>query len=264
MACLLIFVINRFSLAAEKITISGTGDSQALLRILAAKFEKEHPGAVIEIPDSIGSSGGIKAVAEGRSVLGRVARPIKDKEKAYNLNYKVFAYSPVVFTVNPGVRGVDSLSFEQIVDIFSGKLTSWSELGGSKKKIYVAQREEGDSSRSAIEENIPGWKGIKLYSGEIIYNTPELISVIAKYDGTIGYAPLSMAGSAELILLKINGVYPSLENIKDGSYKLKTPFALIWKGELKGLAKEFFDFILSPQGQKIIAENGAVPISWSK
>lgn len=248
------------SLAQERIVVSGTGDSQELLRLLAADFEKANPGTKIEVSKSIGSSGAIRATAEGRCDLGRVVRPIKEKEKAYNLNYQVFAYSPLVFAVNPNVKGIDNLSFEQLVGIFSGKITFWSELGGAKQKIFVAQRETDDSSRLVLEKVIPGWKEIKNLAGEVIYSTPELVSTVAKYENTIGYTPLGMAKEKGLIVLKINGACPSVENIKNAKYELVVPFALVWKGELKGSSRAFVDYILSPAGQKIVAENGAAPV----
>ena len=257
---LVVFGMVSYSLAQEKIVIAGTGDSQELLRILAMAFEQANPGTKVEIPDAIGTSGGVKATAEDKCDIGRTARPIKDTEKAYNLNYQVFACSPVVFAVNPSVKGITNLTFEQIVGIFSGKITFWSELGGQKEKIYIAQREEGDSCRGVLEGGIPGWKEIKQFSGEVIFSTPEEVSTIARYENTIGYIPLSMVKGTRLIVLKVAGAYPSPEDVKNGSYKLVVPFGLVWKGQLKGLAKNFVDFIFSPEGQRIITENGALPV----
>lgn len=253
-------LISNIGLAQEKIVISGTGDSQELLRIMADAFEKANPGTEVEVPDSVGSKGGIKAVIEGKSDLARIARLISDDEKADNLNCKVFAYSPVVFAVNPSVKGINSLTFEQILAIFSGKIISWSELGGEKQKIYAIQRESGDSCRTILEKNIPGWDSIEESPAQIIYSTPETISTMIKYDNTIGYAPLSMVKRTGLTVIQIADIYPSAENVKNGNYKLIIPFGIVWKGEFKGLAKAFVDFILSTEGQKIIAENGAVPV----
>ncbi|MDD5165767.1 MAG: substrate-binding domain-containing protein [Candidatus Omnitrophica bacterium] len=254
------FCITGISSAQEKIVIAGTGDSQDMLRTLASAFEKVNPGQKVEVPYSIGTSGGIKALIEGKCDFARVARLPDEKEKAYNLNYGVFAYSPIVIAVNSAVKGIDNITYEQIVGIFSGAITSWEELGGEQQKIYVAQREAGDSSRSLFEKNIPGWKEIKNFAGEVIYSTPEMASTLDRYKYTIGYLPISVARSKDLIILKVNGVYPSVENIKNASYKLVVPFGLIWKGELKGTARAFLDFILSPKGQGIILENGGAPV----
>lgn len=246
--------------AGETITISGTGDNEILLRVLAKAFEAEHPDTTILIPKTISTAGGIVATAEGRCDLGRTARAIKENEKKYNLNYTVFAYSPIAFAVNSDIKGVDNLTTQQILDIYSGTITSWDKLGGPEEKIFVIQREPGDAALIVIEKVIAGWKDIKSFTGEIIYTTPEVPPLIKKYKGTIGYLPLDMAKAEGLTIFKIDGIDPSNENVQNGNYKLVSPFGLVWKGELKGLAKAFVDFVLSPQGQKLIAENGAVPV----
>jgi phosphate transport system substrate-binding protein len=256
----IILSIATLGFAMDKIVIEGTGDSQALLRILAAEFEKIHPEIRVEVLDSIGSTAGIKALAEGKCDLARSARPLKDGEKKYNLNYLEFAYSPIVMVVNLGSKEVSSLSTEQIIGIFSGRIRNWKELGGEQQSIYVFNREPGDSSRVILEEKISGMKEIKEYPGKTIYSTPEMVSTLVKYDGVIGYLPLTMVKNTGLTVLKVDGVYPSAENLQNGSYGLKVRFSLLYKGELKGKVKSFVDFILSPRGRELMFENGAVPV----
>jgi len=144
-----------------KIVIPGTGDSQRLLRLLAYRYEVLHPGIRVVIPKSVGSGGGIKAVGEGKAEIGRVARPLKKREERYGLKYLRFAYSPVIFTVHPSVENVADLSPDQIVGIYSGRIASWSGVGGSSGKIYPVGREPGDSSRDVIETHIKGFGEIE-------------------------------------------------------------------------------------------------------
>ena len=202
----------------------------------------------------------MRATSEGKCDLGRIARPIKDKEKKYNLNYRVFAISPVVFVFNRNIKSLDNLSAEQIVGIYSGLITRWSELGLGDKKIYVANREKGDSSRSALEEKLPGFSDIQEFAGQVIYNTPETISTISQFRDTIGYGPLSMVQGTDIYIAKVDGMYPSPENVRKGEYNLKTPFAIVWKGKLSGSAKRFVEYLFSSDAQKIILNNGAVAV----
>jgi phosphate transport system substrate-binding protein len=246
--------------AGNQITIAGTGDSQELLGLLAKAYEKENPGKKIVVPNSIGSSGGIKATAKGKCDLGRVARYIKESEKHYNLKYKLFAYTPVVFATNNRYKGIDNLDYRQIIAIYSGQITEWKDIGSHSGKIYVAGREKGDSSRSILDREITGFKAIKNQVGKIIYNTPETARTIAKYDNTIGYVPLAMSVVHDLKVFKINGYAPSKENVLSGNYKLTVPLGLVWKNELQGLAKDFVRFITSPKGHRIISANGAIPV----
>lgn len=259
-ACLFLLVSNSVSFAGERIVVCGTGDSQKLLRTLADVFERANPAIEIEVPDSIGSGAGIKATAKGICDLGRVARPLKENERKYGLNYREFAHSPVVFVAHLNKKWLSNITSEQVVRIYSGELRSWDELGGEKKKIYVADREAGDSSRTVLEKQIDGFKDIGILAGKKLYSTPETIATITNYENTIGYVPLAMAKGTDLIVLKFDGVYPSAKNVQRGNYRLVTPLGLVWKGELKEPEKTFVQFLLSPEGQKIITDYGAIPI----
>ena len=262
--CLLLLLVTLFlplqASAYETVTICGTGDSQKLLRNLARAFEESHPGSKINVPDSIGSSGGIKATAAGKCDLGRVARPLKEKEKVHNLNYLLFAYSPVVFLANSSVQQIRGITSKQVVDIFSGKISYWSQIDGPHKKIYVAHREKGDSSRSVISKNIPGFKEIKNKAGKTLYTTQENIETIATYKNTIGYSPLSEAiNKPGLIILELDGVYPSADTIQNKSYRLSTHYGLVWKDGISSQAQDFINFLSSPAAAKIIRTYGAIP-----
>ncbi len=260
LALILIILSPCAASAGERIIISGSGDSQALLLSMASAFERANPGTKIVVSKSIGSDGGIRSVEKGEADLGRIARLITARDSKFNLNHVVFAYSPVVFICNANVKKVNNLSYAQIVGIYSGRIISWNELGGEKGPIYVANREEGDSSRTAIEETVPGFRDIASFAGEVIRTTPENIRIVEKYRNTIGYGPLSMVKGRRLKVLKVEAVYPSLRNVQSGKYNLFIPFSLVWKGQLRGLSKSFVDFIFSPQGQRITADNGAAPV----
>ncbi len=256
----LIILLPCAAAAGERIVVSGSGDSETLLLAMASAFEKANPGTRVVIAKSTGSDGGIRSVEMGNADLGRIARLVTARDNKFNLNHIVFAFSPVVFICNRSVRKVTNLDYAQIVGIYSGRIRSWSGLGGENRPIYVANREEGDSSRATIEETVPGFKAISSFAGEVVKSTPENISIIEKYNDTIGYGPLSMVKGRKLNVLKVEGVYPSLRNVQSGKYSLFIPFSLVWKGQLTGLSRRFVDFIFSSQGRRIIADNGAAPV----
>jgi phosphate transport system substrate-binding protein len=244
--------------AQELVRLCGTGDSQDLLRKIAAVFAKANPGVAVQVPDSIGSDGGVKAAAAGECEIGRVARPLKDKEKELNLVYKVFAYSPVLLVVNTDVT-VNELTGKQIVDIYSGKVTSWGEVGGIPAKITVVNREAKDSSRNQLNEGIPGFKAIEKPVGMVAKTTPEAVETLMKTTKAIGYLPAAMAKDMPLKVLKVDGVAPTPASVVEGKYPVVSPFGLVWKGELKGAAARFIDFLKSPDAKKIIIDYGIVP-----
>jgi len=258
LAAILVCSTIGVSSAQEKVTLCGTGDSQELLRTIGAAFEKANPGSAVVVPESVGSDGGIKAAATGECDFGRVARPLKDQEKALGLTYKVFAFSPIV-VVSDAAAGVEDLSSKQLVQIFSGKVATWSEVGGKGGKIAVVNREAKDSSRGVLNQHIEGFKDIASPVGVTAAKTPEAVELLTKTPNAVGYLPAAMTKGLKLKVVKINGVAPAAANVLQGSYAIASPFGLVWKGELKPAAGRFFQFIKSAEGKKIIIDYGTVP-----
>lgn len=255
---LLCFCSAAFSQSRE-LVIPGTGDSQLLLRALARQYMASRPDVIVHIPDSIGSGGGIKAVINSTNELARVARAPKGRELIYNLQYEVFAHSPIVFAVNPSVKGITGLTYRQIVDIYSGRISTWDALGGSGK-IYVANREIGDSSRSVLAQKIPGFQEIRQFAGEIIYKTPDALLTVQTYANTIGYLPLAAIKETDLKILAVNGAMPSPEAVRANEYELAVPLGLVWKKKLSPLAADFVGFLASEEASSIMMEHGAFPV----
>lgn len=246
--------------AAETVVIPGTGDSQRLLQALARAYEAARPGGEVEIPPSVGSIGGLRRVLDGSRPLARIARPLSGRETGQGLKSRVFAHSPVVFVANLPSSCVEDLSPRQVVDIYAGRITSWGQLGPcGDRKIYVANREDGDSCRRLLGRTVPGFDRIGRFAGETIYGTPLALAIIERHPYTVGYLPLAMAVGTPLKRLRYDGVEPTPENVRSGAYPLAVPLALAWRGELKGAARDFVDFLFTPEARRIILEHGSVP-----
>lgn len=241
------------------LVIPGTGDSQVLLHKLALLYTRNRPGTTVEIPESIGSGGGIRSVINGKNEIARVARPLTEKESGQGLKAKIFAQSPIVFAVNPGTAGVENLTLEQIRGIYAGKIQQWDGLGGTGK-IYVMHREEGDSSRTVLENLIPGFKEISIPAGSTVYSTPEAVQTLMASPNTIGYLPMPATIGTGLKVLSVQDVAPSAVTVRQKKYQLVVPFALVWKDTLSPLAQDFLDFLSSPIARKLMLENGAIPV----
>lgn len=245
--------------ATVELTVVGTGDSQSVLRELAKAYERLHPGVQVSIPDSIGSSGGIRAVTSGKHVLGRTARAMSPQEQALGLTSLVFGLSPVVFVVNRSVSGVENLTASDAVAIFRGELSTWTTLGGPERKIYLVNREEGDSSRQVLNSSIPGFAAIDKPSGPVFFSTPEAFSAIAEHADTIGYGPLAMLHPETMRALNYNDTAPTAENVAKGIYPLSTPLGLVWKGDLPARYRSFVDFLFTAEARGILLANGVQP-----
>lgn len=246
--------------SAATITIAGTGDSQHLLRQLAVVFQQTHPDAQILVPNSVGSGGGIKLLLSGRTELARIARPLKPKEQSEGLNAKTFAYSPVVFVANLPTPCVKSISGAEFTDILRGEITNWKQLGNCPDhKIYVANREEGDSSKMVLEKQIPAINQIPNPAGRTIYSTPEAHDTINHYQHSFGYLPKAQIQKSHLTILNYEGIAASVENVQQGRYPLVIPLGIVWRNQPTGLTKQFIDFLFSPEAQKLMLKLNTVP-----
>jgi phosphate transport system substrate-binding protein len=85
------------------------------------------------------------------------------------------------------------------------------------------------------------------------------MEILARHGNTIGYGPLAMVHPTNIRVLKLDGVFPSKENVLSGKYPLSSPFSLAWKGELTGLARKFVHYLEGAEARKIIADQGAYP-----
>ena len=249
--------------AAETLEIPGTGACETILNELASAFNQQNPEDRIVIPPSSGSGGGIRLVGTGENNVGRVARPIKTEEMKYNLSYLVFAMDPVIFVSGKGV-GVNNLTQSRLVDIFSGRIRNWKEVGGKDAPIRVLVREPGDSSLNAIIDSMPDFAKIVFDdNAKILYHDHEMVETLNKYRMSIGWVTLSTAntGKNSFRPLAIDDVFPSRENTLTGKYRIIGRYALVYKEkQLSPLARKFIDFIFSDSGRGIFVKSGLIPI----
>lgn len=251
------------SAIAETLEIPGTGACEAILNELASAFNQQNPKDRIVIPPSIGSGGGIRLVGTGENNVGRVARPIKTEEMKYDLSYLAFAIDPVIFAVGKGVS-VNNLTQSRLVDIFSGRIRNWKDVGGKDAPIRVLVREPGDSSLDVIIVNIPDFTKIVFDdTAKILYHDHEMIEMLNKYKMSVGWVTLSTVTTSKNSMrpIAIDDVFPSRENILTGKYRIIGRYALVYKEkQLSPLARKFIDFIFSDSGRGILEKSGLIPI----
>jgi len=241
---------------SEDITIVGTGDGVKVLKSIGDAFILQNPDVEVHVPKSIGSGGGIKAVGNDKYVIGRIARNIKDKEKHFGLSYVPYAKIPVSIVVNKSVN-IDGLTSRQVLDIFSGKITNWSEVGGKDARIRVIRREDGDSSLNVLKKTFPGFKDITITErAKTADSTPENFTVIQKKDDTIGFGPHDVAMISNVKCLKIDGKGPM-----DKGYPSIGTMGLIFKdANRRGYIDGFIDFATSASAHNAIRSAGGIPV----
>ena len=249
--------------AGETLEIPGTGACEILLGKLAEEFNRVNPGDAVSIPPSVGSSGGIRLVGEGKNYVGRVARPLKEHEKKYGLTYKVFAKDPVLFAVSRKV-GVEKLTRKQLLELYSGKINNWAEVGGNDLRVRLLIREPDDSSFLIIKENIPAFQNLRFPDhAKSLYHDSEMVEMLQKYSTVIGWLTGSSCNTIreDVIPVSLDGVEPTAANIQDGKYALSGDYAVIYKeGELTPLASKFLDFLFSRKAARLLEDEGVIPV----
>ena len=242
--------------AGETITIVGTGSGASILQAIGTAFTQIHPDLSVEVPKSIGSGGGIKAVGLEEALLGRVARGIKDKEKPYGLSYLPFAKMPIAFFVNKSVP-VQELSPQQVCDIYCGKITNWNAVGGPDAKIRVVRREDGDSSLKVLLESFPGFKDIAITSkSKTTYSDPATTELVANKADTIAFGTYPNAKRANVTILSIAGQAPA-----EAAYPYVGTLALVFKAKNRtGNVGQFVDFTTTPAAHSAIVAVGGLPL----
>ena len=224
------------------VSTDGSTSMEQIIGTLGEAFEQKNSGVTFTY-NPTGSGSGIKAVQEGRCDIGLSSRGLKDAEKADGLTETVLAYDGIAIIVHPE-NPVSDLSLEQIADIYTGKVTNWSDVGGSDGEIVLIGREAGSGTRDGFE-TITGTAGACQYRQELT-STGDVITTVSNNPNAIGYASLS-AVKDSVKALSVGGIAPNEATVKDGTYAVQRPFVLVTKANtpLSDTAQKFFDFARS-------------------
>lgn len=247
---------------AAPLVFAGSGSNLPLTRLLADAFARVRPEISIDVPASIGSTGAIRAAADGAIAVGLISRPLKDQEKGSGLTVLPYARTAVVIGVHPAVPD-DGISFEDLVQIYKGTKSRWKD----GREIIVLTREAGDSSIEVLERDIPGFKQAYAESRSVkrwatLLTDQEMNRVLARTPYAIGLSDMGAITSERLPIkvLRIDGVLPTPENVLSGRYPLVKSLAFAFlKDKLPAGAKAFLDFVRSKDGEKILRANGYLP-----
>ena len=262
--CIALAAVMALSLAAcggnnglsGKVATDGSTSMEKVIGALKETFEAENAGVEVTY-NPTGSGSGIKAVQEGRCDIGLSSRALKAEEEEQGLVGTVLAYDGIAVIVNPE-NTVEDLTVEQIAAIYKGEITNWSEVGGIDAEIVLIGREAGSGTRGGFEE-IVGVENLCQYRQELT-STGDVITAVSQNPGAIGYASLASVKDT-VKAIKVGGVAPSEETVKDETYAIQRPFVLVTKEgtALTETAQAFFDFITSEAAREVITAAGVVP-----
>ena len=241
------------------LNLTGSTSMADVCNALTEKFMEKNPDVNATVGGN-GSGEAPTAVDGGTAQIGLLSRELKESENPGNYNVYQIGLDGIAIVVNPE-NGVSELTVERIGKIYTGEITNWKELGGADLAIVANGREAASGTRGAFEEIVKvGGEDIVdrcKYANE--YNsTGALKQAVAGNPGAIGYVSLSSVDDT-VKAVTVEGVAPSEETVKDGSYKIQRPFIMITGKNADSVTKAFLEFVASEEGQQIILDDGVVP-----
>ena len=237
---------------ANSVVIAGSTSVQPFAEVLAQDYMASYPGVSIDVQGG-GSAAGIMATQSGTTDIGMSSRNLQGSETS--LWSIEIARDGIAIIINPK-NPITDLTLQQIADIYDGKTTNWDQIGGKKGEIDVFTREDGSGTRSSFESLVMGKN--QIMARAMVENSNGAIrQLVADDPGAVGYISLGLVDST-VKALDLGGIVPSRAHVVDGTYNLSRPFLFLSLKPPEGLVKDFIDFTMSAEGQKILYDQGLI------
>jgi phosphate transport system substrate-binding protein len=266
-AILLGLVGFAFAPAADKIVVKGSDTLVILAQRWAEVYMKSNPNTAIQVTGG-GSGVGISALINGATDIANASRKMKASEKdklksRYNtLGVEVAcAKDGITVYLHPSNK-VKELTVKQLGEIFKGNIKNWKEVGGVDAEIKLYGRENSSGTYVFFQENVV--KGDYASNCQTLPGTAAVVNAVKKDPNGIGYGGAAYAEGIEICKVKKDdqsaGFVPTAETIKTGEYPITRYLYMYLKNKPTGAIKQYIDWILSPEGQKLVVEVGYFPV----
>ena len=264
-----LFVFTRENLPR----LDGSTSTVPLATAMCAVLLGEEPEQVSDLVSFSRTTQSYRNLMAGERDLVLAAEPegevLEQLQEEGHWLYTPFATDALVFVVNAD-NPVDNLTWEQVQKIYTGEITNWSQVGGKDLDIAAFQRNQGAGSQTMFEKLVmDGQSPMEAPEAWVPDSMQGLIDAVRQYDNTpsaIGFTVYYYANDMEkaqgLKVLSIDGVAPSSQTIRDGSYPFLNPYyvAIDQNAAADSPTRILYDWVLGPEGQKLAAMEGYVPV----
>ncbi|MGG4407771.1 phosphate ABC transporter substrate-binding protein [Niallia taxi] len=245
------------------LVVSGSSAMQPLIAAAAEEFMAENPNADIQV-NAGGSGTGLSQVSEGSVDIGNSDVYAEEKEgidAAKLVDHKV-AVVGIAAAVNPNV-GITDISKEDLIKIFTGKITNWKDVGGKDQKIVLVNRPDSSGTRAVF--NKFGLDGATPAEGITEDSSNTVKKILKETEGAVGYLAFSYFTDDSVKALSVDGVEAKEENVQTGKFPIWAYQHSYTKGEATGLGKSFLDYVMSDDIQStLLKEQGYLPVTEMK
>ena len=256
-----------FMPAQKKMTVKGSDTMVILAQKWAEVYMKKNPDMVIQVTGG-GSGTGISALINGGTDICNSSRPMKQseidklKDRYGSLGVEVpCAKDGITIYLNPS-NPVGELTIKQLSEIFSGRAKNWKQFGGPNEEIKLYGRENSSGTYVFFQENVV--KGDYAASCQTLPGTAAVVNAVSKDKYGIGYGGAAYASGVKHCKVKKDDKSPAYEatpeNIKKGVYPISRYLYMYLRNRPTGDMKKYIDWILSDEGQKLVAEIGYFPV----
>lgn len=259
-AAVLVFGMTSGPATAGEVVIKGSTTVLPIMQKAAEVYMQKNPGTDLSISGG-GSGNGVKAIIDGTAQIGMASREMKGKEvdaakaKGFTPVETVIALDCIVPIVHPS-NPVSDLGTAQLKDIYTGKIKNWSQVGGPDKGIAVISRDSSSGTFEVWNEKVLNKEKVRP-DAQLQASNGAVAQTVAGNKYAIGYVGIGYV-NPELKAVTVNGISASVDTAKDKSYPISRGLNLYTPGEPEGEVKSIIEFICSPEGQKLVEEEGFV------
>lgn len=247
--------------AADKyITMKGSTTVLPIAQRTAEVFMKDRPDVSMSVQGG-GSGIGAAGIIDGTCDIGNMSRSMKEAELAQagangrNAKANVIAMDGIAVIVHPSNK-ISALTKKQVKDIYTGKVSNWSQIGGDSGKIVVISRDSASGTFEAF--GTLALAGDRVRPDALLEASNQAVATtVAKTPGAIGYVGLGFITN-EVKAVTVDGIEVSKKTVLMNQYPYTRPLFMYTNGAPKGVVKEYIDFVLSKEGQKLAEEEGYV------
>jgi phosphate transport system substrate-binding protein len=247
---------------AGNISMNGSTTVLPIAQKTAEAYMKEHPDTKISISGG-GSGNGIKALIDKTTDIANSSRAIKKEEmeqaKAKGADPVEFivAYDCIVPVVHPS-SPLKNITVDQLKALYKGEIRNWKEIGGPDKPVVIISRDTSSGTYEVWEEKV--MKKERVFPGALLQaSNGAIVQAVSKNPNAIGYIGLGYMDNS-VKMLSVNGVTGSKETTLNKAFPVSRPLYMYTPVKPAGDIKKFMEYVISDKGQKLVEEEGFIPL----